>query len=983
MVSDTQPAGEEARQGITWRAFFVGLLVTAFFAVVGVLLRHKTINPIDTTITQVPILPYLLVFGAVLMLNPLLKRIRVIRPFTVAELMVVFVMGSVSSGVVGTGFAARLVPLMGGLFSPAWNNAQAGWDVHVQPYLKDRFFVAEPGITEASVRARDARKDWEDVWETFQAANVLLDNRAALDEYRNAWEASRADPVVSSDPVRRAELDRELEELERAATRAERVWKERDCSESPEVVASTWSNRVARIHATLESAQAELDQLEEKAFAQVNLFRRGLPKGMRAAPGIIPIKGETAGVYKARLHRLTEGMTALKELRQAETVLVDGGALIEEHLQKALDTLTNLAQSDLMESERRRIDARFEKARADLAELDEYYALVERRQRTSRDNKILRRTQNTMMMVALHRKTLVKRKNSIERERDIAILPALQMADRVEETRERLALLNARVLASPRPENAVVLQELRDVIDEFAKFDASYRRFFAGDINWHAWLGPIANWGLLIVLVYAMLMTFNVLIFRQWSTNEKLIYPLAQLPCLLGGMDEGESGRVPPLYRSPLFWTGFGISAFVLLWNEYVYGQGVFQLMLPDFKLMVRWDGHVKNTMFEGLTGVGKHHVIFTVIGLAFLIPTRISFSLWAFQVVFFIQLLALVGLGLGINWHSFPFNVTSPIMNFRTAQGGGALLVFGTLLLWKCRRYIACALTRDPMDELDPGERKEMRVASWLFLLSSVGLIMALVFHLGANIYFAVFFYLIMLLITVSMTRAVAEGGLIGFQCAFSPLHFLRSVFGLDRTWTTPGLLAPLAVFYSILFVELRTFISPAMANAMKIRENVGMQRAKFHVAIILAILMAAAIGVAVHIMSAYHGGADTIHYYEYRFMPKHLFSSIKEMATTNPVDTSGSKWWLLGGAAGMALLLYGRRRIFWLPHPIGYIMLVNPFMNSYWFPFLLGWLFKVMVSKYGNKNSYVTARRFFIGLIIGELVTNFFGTASLDRGF
>jgi hypothetical protein len=87
-------------------------------------------------------------------------------------------------------------------------------------------------------------------------------------------------------------------------------------------------------------------------------------------------------------------------------------------------------------------------------------------------------------------------------------------------------------------------------------------------------------------------------------------------------------------------------------------------------------------------------------------------------------------------------------------------------------------------------------------------------------------------------------------------------------------------------------------------------------------------------------------------------------------PAATAAGRFWLIGGAALMAALLFFRQSFFWLPHPIGLIMLVNPLMRTYWFSILLGWMAKALVTKYGNKETYAKVRCGFIGLIVGELV-------------
>ncbi|MFA7158936.1 MAG: DUF6784 domain-containing protein, partial [Kiritimatiellia bacterium] len=78
----------------------------------------------------------------------------------------------------------------------------------------------------------------------------------------------------------------------------------------------------------------------------------------------------------------------------------------------------------------------------------------------------------------------------------------------------------------------------------------------------------------------------------------------------------------------------------------------------------------------------------------------------------------------------------------------------------------------------------------------------------------------------------------------------------------------------------------------------------------------------------------------------------------------------WTLGGGIAMAALLFFRQFFFWMPHPIGLIMFINPIMNSYWFSIFLGWIFNVAITKYGNKDSFHRAKGFFIGLIVGELI-------------
>jgi hypothetical protein len=92
--------------------------------------------------------------------------------------------------------------------------------------------------------------------------------------------------------------------------------------------------------------------------------------------------------------------------------------------------------------------------------------------------------------------------------------------------------------------------------------------------------------------------------------------------------------------------------------------------------------------------------------------------------------------------------------------------------------------------------------------------------------------------------------------------------------------------------------------------------------------------------------------------------------MNQTPPGAEPGTALWILTGGLMMAALLFFRRTSFWLPHPIGLIMLINPLMRAYWFSILIGWLAKTLVTRYGNRNTYINVRPLFVGLIVGELL-------------
>ena len=81
--------------------------------------------------------------------------------------------------------------------------------------------------------------------------------------------------------------------------------------------------------------------------------------------------------------------------------------------------------------------------------------------------------------------------------------------------------------------------------------------------------------------------------------------------------------------------------------------------------------------------------------------------------------------LGYGVDIRSFRQD-PNLVLNFRFAQGGGALIVFALAVIYKCRTYILCGLFPQHLKGVDPDERKELQVSSAVFMITSLALIVS-----------------------------------------------------------------------------------------------------------------------------------------------------------------------------------------------------------------------------------------------------------------
>lgn len=957
---------------ITFRSFLIGFLFAAVFAGVSV---YFTDRGVLLTATQIPVLPYMLLFVTVLLINPVCRLLRFVRSFSTAEIMIIFMMGLVSSGISTFGLAAQLVPVVGNLFNRSWNNEQTEWNRHVVPFLNEEYFVAESGIQEA---ARDYSESFDrrrEAREILNTASRYLTARERVAESETAWERAKARDDGSL--TARMTIETNMRNLEVARANLQRtrdVWeslrKQKTGLAAPGDAIEIWRPKLEALEEETAAARDRLASLEEVAFDKVEIFRRGLPRHMRAYPGFVMLPEDTLGSYLARFRRVQQGRQVAVELRETiERLERDGPAALETitpRLQAVHQRLLSMSDATAVHADLEEKTASADRLREEISELETGIRELHRRRReATRDEiRVLEREINRAQRAL---RSLRRQREKVVRDRDY-LHQQIVLLERAAELADEAGQLAAAAAAGTLPPDAG--ETMCDLLEGLPAIDGSLRRFLAGDVPWHDWIKPLMRWALIIALTYIILMTFNVLIFRQWAHNEKLIYPLAELPmCLVA--EGAEDGRVPRVFRDGLFWAGFAVSGGFLGYNALVFSQMIPGLEAINFRNL--WTPYLNDTPFEGLLrgregGFARSQIFFTMIGLSFLIPKKVSFSLWFFSVLSMIQILALVALGYGQNEASFPHEWWYTLY-FRTAQGGGALIVFASFVLFKCRHFLLCAFRPAVVKDLPDDERRELRISSLVFVLSSIGIVLALWLGMGANLLYTIATYFIIMVITVGLVRAVAEGGILGFQAWANPFHFIRTFFGMDKTWTAAPLYAPLMIYYSIMFLDIKTFIAPAMANSLKIRDDLRMRRGRFHAAIFAAIFIAAVVSVAMSVMMAYANGADTMQGWFYTNFPRDVFERIATISRTPPAASPGDAGWVIVGAVAMLALLYFRQTAFWLPHPIGMIMLVNPMMGAYWFSILLGWAAKSLVTKYGNKETYGRARTLFIGLIVGEL--------------
>ena len=485
--------------------------------------------------------------------------------------------------------------------------------------------------------------------------------------------------------------------------------------------------------------------------------------------------------------------------------------------------------------------------------------------------------------------------------------------------------------------------------------------FFEGlppgeSLPWSVWLPPLGWWLVLMAAFYTSLVCIMVILRRQWVDNERLQYPLVQVPL---GMTEGADGasRFLPFLKNPVMWLGFAVPFLIHCFNvfsRYSDGTAPFSLINESLPLL----RHTASVSIK---------INFLVLGLAYLVNTGVAFSMWFFVLLARIQagLLAILGVHVTVQLDSASFR--GPINSIMSFQVMGAMIVLVLLGLWTARSHLR-EVWRQAWrgGEDDQRELLSYRVAVF-GLLAALGVMAVWLWCSGIPPLGVAMFLFGAFIVYLALTRVMVEAGVVSALQGLNGAGFTLAGMGASNLGTK-GLLG--LGFTMPWAGDHMVFMMAPVANGIRILQGWRQARRRILFMFAAAMLIGLVGSVGTTLYLGYTHGALNLERQYFQWFAGEPYR-VAALLMVDPPGPSGPAWgWMGFGAGVMGLLTLARQRLLWWPlHPIGYAVGGTWIMAHAWFSIFVAWLVKVLVLRYGGLRAYRSTRWFFLGMFLGHI--------------
>jgi hypothetical protein len=464
------------------------------------------------------------------------------------------------------------------------------------------------------------------------------------------------------------------------------------------------------------------------------------------------------------------------------------------------------------------------------------------------------------------------------------------------------------------------------------------------------WAVPIASWTLFTLALVLVMVCINVLLRKQWIENEKLAYPIVELPF------DMTRERGAPFFSNRGLWLGISVAGTISLLN----GLSYFHPAIPRIPIWV--------TSLNRFFTVKPFNAIYSMnvtlypfaIGLGFLMPLSLAFSYWIFYL--FWQAQRVIGSHLGLSsLPGFPY----PMAQVRGVWMG--LLLFA---LWGGRKHFARVLkkaftSRGIDDSNEPLTYRNAVIG----MAIGAGVILGFCYLAGLSLWFSLSFFFIYFALSTTITRIRAELGPPAHDMYGSgPDYILTTLLGTRRIGQQN--LTIMTLFYWINRESYRAHPMPHQLEGFKLAHRNGMRGNGVILAILLATILGALSCFWAFLHAGYQLGTEARLYRTTWFAREGYTILASRLAHPTDVSYTDLFFMGIGFVFTITTLLIRTKYLWWTLHPVGYAVTGWWIIGRLWFPLLVSSIVKWGTLKFGGARAYRHLVPFFQGLILGDFV-------------
>ena len=470
----------------------------------------------------------------------------------------------------------------------------------------------------------------------------------------------------------------------------------------------------------------------------------------------------------------------------------------------------------------------------------------------------------------------------------------------------------------------------------------TYNESFYEPIVFKTWLKPLLFWSAFLIVLYFCMVCINMILRKQWTENEKLSFPVAQVPL----------GIISPklsIAKNKIYWYGFGATVLLSLIN------GLHRLypMIPG----ITYDKLDLTVYFteKPWNAIDVTYIEFLpfILGLAYFIPVSLSFSIWFFYWFWKIEMV----LGSAIGFQYLPW------FPGYWVQGTGAIAVLFFMFIFWSKRHLWSVLKTVFHSKTGnyEGESAQYTFAVIGLLLGMAFLVM-FCYYAGMAIWVAVIFLCGFFVVSILVTRVRAELGPPTHDFPFTPSSFMSGMIGTKRFDASS--LTQLALF-KFLDYGHRSNPMPHILESFYIKEKLHVgQMGIFIGAMVIAIVGGTLTGMLGNLQRCYATTGQT-------WVGDWAFPELSNwLRYPSGISYLYIIYYVAGGIITSVLVVLSRYFVWWPFHPLGYILGGEWMLRYLWFSIFLAWFIKWLVLKFGGLKAYRQSIPIFVGITMGDAV-------------